>query len=122
MNNDNIWLPKNSLSLACAVKGFPWNYVSPNIVVVLFGLAELLSFSDAMLHFYSTFSVQVFLPFEGFKPTFRGGVVPGAPKLQPERLRQIGFMISKLTVEGGKTPNFQPGPFRLGIKTLRVFK
>ena len=34
------------------------------------------------------------LPLSEFQPTFRGRSVPGAPPLDPARVRQIGFMIA----------------------------
>lgn len=44
-------------------------------------------------------------------PTFRGKLVPRAPRLQPERVRQVGWMIA----------DGQAGPFALGIRSVEVF-
>jgi hypothetical protein len=48
------------------------------------------------------------LPVYGFSPTFRGRVVPGAPALDPARVRQAGFLIA----EG------QAGPFALAVRSI----
>ena len=50
------------------------------------------------------------LPLAAFEPSFRGGIVQGALPLQPERVRQVGLMIS------GK----QAGEFRLMVKTIEA--
>ncbi len=44
-------------------------------------------------------------------PTYRGRLVPRAPRLQPERVCQVGWMIA----------NAQAGPFALGIRSVAVF-
>lgn len=45
------------------------------------------------------------------RPTFRGQLVPRAPRLQPERVCQVGWMVA----------DGQAGPFALGIRELAVF-
>jgi monofunctional biosynthetic peptidoglycan transglycosylase len=50
------------------------------------------------------------LPFSAFLPTFRGRRVPGAPPLDPARIRQIGFAIA----------DRQAGPFALALRSIRV--
>ena len=50
------------------------------------------------------------LPLSGFRPTFRGRSVPGAPPLDPARIRQIGLMIA----------DRQAGPFALALRSVRV--
>ncbi len=47
----------------------------------------------------------VALPFASFVPTYRGYVPPGAPPLDPDAVRQFGFLIA----------DKQEGPFRLEI-------
>ncbi len=47
----------------------------------------------------------------GMTPTYRGQLVPRAPRLQPERIRQVGWMIA----------HGQAGPFALGIRSVTVF-
>ena len=51
------------------------------------------------------------LAFKSFSATFRGQIVPGAPELDPERIQQIGFLIS----------DNQEGPFRLELKSLSAY-
>jgi NADH dehydrogenase [ubiquinone] 1 alpha subcomplex assembly factor 1 len=48
------------------------------------------------------------LPLAGFVPTFRGRGVPGAPPLDPARVRQLGLMIA----------DGQAGPFALAVRTI----
>jgi len=50
------------------------------------------------------------LPRSGFLPTFRGRSVPGAPPLDPARVRQIGLMIA----------DRQAGSFALALRSIRV--
>jgi len=50
------------------------------------------------------------LPVASFVPTFRGRTVPGAPTLDPARVRSLGFMIS----------DKQAGPFELLVDHIRV--
>jgi len=54
---------------------------------------------------------QTVLPLAAFEPSFRGRIVQGAPPLQPERVRQVGLMIS----------DKQAGEFRLMVKTIDAF-
>ena len=56
--------------------------------------------------------VTVKIPFKSLKPTFRGRVVPDAPDLRPEDIRQIGFLI------GDK----QEGSFRLLIDWIQTYR
>jgi hypothetical protein len=53
---------------------------------------------------------EVRLPVAAFVPTFRGRTVPGAPTLDPARVRALGFMIS----------DQQAGPFELLVDNIRV--
>lgn len=48
------------------------------------------------------------LPLSSFRASFRGRDVPGAPALDPARIRQVGLMIA-----AGQT-----GPFALGIRRI----
>jgi len=50
------------------------------------------------------------LPLSEFQPTFRGRSVPGAPLLDPARVRQIGLMIA----------DRQAGPFALQLRSILV--
>lgn len=53
---------------------------------------------------------KVVLPLAAFVPSFRGRIVQGAPPLQPERVRQVGLMIS----------DKQSGQFRLMVKAVEA--
>lgn len=48
------------------------------------------------------------LPVEAFRPTFRGRLVPGAPPLDPARVREVGLMIA----------DGRAGPFALAVRTI----
>lgn len=51
---------------------------------------------------------SISLPLTAFRPSFRGRDVPGAPALDPARIRQVGLMIA------GR----QVGPFALDIRRI----
>jgi NADH dehydrogenase [ubiquinone] 1 alpha subcomplex assembly factor 1 len=50
------------------------------------------------------------LPVAGFRPTFRGRSVAGAPPLDPARVRQVGLMIA----------DRQAGHFALAVRSIRA--
>lgn len=50
------------------------------------------------------------IPLADFQPSFRGREVPGAPPLDPTRLRQVGLMIAERQV----------GPFALAIRRISL--
>ena len=50
------------------------------------------------------------LPVSAFRPSFRGRTVPGAPPLDPARVRRIGLMIA----------DRQAGPFALAVRSIRA--
>lgn len=50
------------------------------------------------------------LPLSAFRASFRGREVPGAPTLDPARIRQVGLMIAAR----------QAGPFTLDIKRVSL--
>ncbi|MBD3298905.1 MAG: CIA30 family protein [candidate division Zixibacteria bacterium] len=56
--------------------------------------------------------IDVNLPFAQFAPSFRGRPVPEAGPLNPERIRQIGFLIA----------DKQAGPFALKIKSIAFYR
>jgi hypothetical protein len=58
------------------------------------------------------------LPLSDFKPNFRGRLVPNAPPLQGDQIRQMGLMISKFSDAGGTTAGFQSGSFKLLVKQI----
>jgi monofunctional biosynthetic peptidoglycan transglycosylase len=51
------------------------------------------------------------IPFEEFKPTFRGDVLTDAPPLDPSRIATFGFLIS----------DKQEGSFRLEIRKIDAY-
>ena len=51
---------------------------------------------------------SVWLPLDEFLPTFRGRSVPGAPPLNPARVRQVGLLIA----------DRQVGPFSLDLRSI----
>lgn len=53
---------------------------------------------------------RITLPLADFAPSWRGRPVPGAPALDPARLRQVGLMIA----------DRQAGPFRLAIRSIAL--
>ena len=56
--------------------------------------------------------ITVEAPFRDFQPTFRGRRLRNVPPISPERIRQIGFMIS----------DKQVGEFRLEIDWVRAYE
>ena len=48
------------------------------------------------------------IPLAEFRPSFRGREVPGAPPLDPARIRQVGLMIAER----------QAGPFALAVRRI----
>jgi hypothetical protein len=50
------------------------------------------------------------LPVSAFSPSFRGRDVPGAPPLDPARVRQLGLMIA----------DRQAGRFTLAVRSMRT--
>ena len=54
--------------------------------------------------------VTLDLPLANFHPVFRGRAVPGAPLLEPARLRQLGLMIA----------DRQAGHFALAVRTISL--
>jgi NADH dehydrogenase [ubiquinone] 1 alpha subcomplex assembly factor 1 len=56
--------------------------------------------------------LNIWLPFAEFVPVYRGCIVPDAPKFDPARIVQIGFMIS----------NKQAGPFELEIDWIKAYQ
>jgi NADH dehydrogenase [ubiquinone] 1 alpha subcomplex assembly factor 1 len=56
--------------------------------------------------------LDIRVPFVEFVPVYRGTIVPDAPKLDPARIAQIGFMIS----------NKRAGPFELEIDWIKAYQ
>jgi len=55
---------------------------------------------------------EVALPFESFRATWRGGPVPGAPRLDAGQVASFGLLLA----------DRQPGPFRLEIHAIRALR
>lgn len=55
-------------------------------------------------HDWQTMDIRL----DSFRPTFRGRDVPGAPAIDPARIRQLGLMIAER----------QAGPFALAIRRI----
>jgi monofunctional biosynthetic peptidoglycan transglycosylase len=53
---------------------------------------------------------EVVLPIGTFQATFRGRSAPGAPALEPGKIRQMGFLVAEK----------RPGTFRLEVRTIAV--
>ena len=51
---------------------------------------------------------RIEIPFEAFRATFRGRIIPDAPRLDPDDIRQLGFMIA----------DKRPGEFRLEVRAI----
>ena len=56
--------------------------------------------------------LEIRLPFNRHTPTMFGQPVPNAPSLRPEKIRQVGFLIS----------DKQAGPFGLEIASISAYK
>ncbi len=54
--------------------------------------------------------IEIYLPIAVFKPVYRGRVQANAPPLQPNAIRQLGFLIA------GK----QAGPFSLQVASIDI--
>ena len=56
--------------------------------------------------------VEIYLPFTGFKASYRGRLLPDHPKIDTSRIAQIGLMIS----------DKQKGIFRLEVNRMALFQ
>ena len=56
--------------------------------------------------------VEIYLPFNEFKASYRGRLLPNHPKLDTSRIAQIGLMIS----------DKQNGDFRLEVNRIAIFQ
>lgn len=59
------------------------------------------------------------LPWARFLPTLRGRVVPAREALDGGRVRQLGFMLSKVSAAGGSSAGFREGAFCLAVRGVR---
>lgn len=51
------------------------------------------------------------IPFDQCKATFRGRIIPNAPRITPDVVQQVGFLIAEK----------QEGPFSIKVKSIEVF-
>jgi monofunctional biosynthetic peptidoglycan transglycosylase len=56
--------------------------------------------------------IEFKIPFENFKPTFRGRFVPNQPELESKNIRQIGILIA----------DEQWGEFEMDIQWIKFYK
>ena len=54
---------------------------------------------------------EIKVPFKEFSPTFRGKTLYGKPELEPQNIKQIGFMIT----------DKQPGEFELLLDWIKFY-
>ncbi|PRW55975.1 nadh:ubiquinone oxidoreductase complex i intermediate-associated 30 [Chlorella sorokiniana] len=59
---------------------------------------------------------NVFIPWHEFVLVKRARSVPGAPALDPARIRQFGLVLSRFEFNGFANPAYRPGPFELRIE------
>lgn len=62
------------------------------------------------------------LPFEAFIPTFRAKTLPDAPPVQPDHIYSLQVMLSKFEYDRQLNPSFSPGPFKLDMQTIGVYR
>ncbi|MFS8867231.1 CIA30 family protein [Synechococcus sp. H65.1] len=64
-------------------------------------------------------TVQV--PFAEMVPTFRARRV-AAPPLNTRQIYSLQLMLSKFEADGSPNPRFRPGPFRLGVRWIGLYR
>eukprot|EP01023_Acetabularia_acetabulum_P065495 TRINITY_DN8683_c0_g1_i4.p2 TRINITY_DN8683_c0_g1~~TRINITY_DN8683_c0_g1_i4.p2 ORF type:complete len:211 (+),score=28.86 TRINITY_DN8683_c0_g1_i4:112-744(+) len=119
-----------------SVRSQPWDGLSvegsEGLKMLVKGDGRLYKFNARMDSGYDGVSYQrdfrpttewteVCMKFEDFLPNFRGKVMPISTPLEGDKIQQIGFMVSKLTQDGGKVDDFEPGPFQLFIKWVKFY-
>lgn len=62
--------------------------------------------------------ISVRIPFNLMTPVFRAKTVNNGQALNPTRIRSLQLMLSKFEYNGALNPHFQPGEFRLEVKTI----
>jgi hypothetical protein len=65
---------------------------------------------------------QVRVPFLEMVPTFRAKTLPDATPLNPANLYSMQVMLSKFEYDGNLNPAFQPGPFKLTLHRIGVYR
>lgn len=60
----------------------------------------------------------IFIPFSDFVGVTRAKTDPSAPPLNPSKIRQIGFRLSRFDFNNLTNPSYRPGPFRLEVRPV----
>ncbi|MDX2244026.1 MAG: CIA30 family protein [Leptolyngbyaceae cyanobacterium bins.302] len=81
---------------------------------------------DSLAYAYSFDTVPdqwstVRIPFNLMAPVFRAKTVNTGQTLNTAKIRSMQLMLSKFEYNGALNPNFQPGEFRLLVKTIAVY-
>lgn len=58
---------------------------------------------------------NIYIPFSEFVGVTRAKFDPSAPPLNPGKIRQIGFRLSRFDFNNLANPSYRPGPFRLEV-------
>ena len=61
------------------------------------------------------------IPFQDLRPVFRAKTVADAPAFAADRVSSLQLMLSKFEYDGDLNPHFQPGPFRLEVRSIGVY-
>ncbi len=80
------------------------------------GIGYCYSF-DTVYDFWQTLRV----PFQDLIPVFRAKTVPDAGYFDPSKVYSMQLMLSKFEYDGVLNPKFQPGPFSLGIESIKAY-
>lgn len=59
--------------------------------------------------------VVVKLPWHSFVAVQKAKQDPGAPPLDPAKVRQLGLVLSRFHFNGVPNPKYKPGPFKLEV-------
>lgn len=81
------------------------------------GLANCFSFDTVKDEW-----VDIYAPFEQFKPVFRGKTVENADKLNKRNIVAFQLMLSKFEYDGDLNPKFSPGRFDLRVSKMAAYK
>jgi hypothetical protein len=66
--------------------------------------------------------VTVTVPFNALQATFRARTLPTAPPLNLSEVCAVQLMLSKFEYNGDLNPHFHPGPFRLDVAQVSVYR
>jgi hypothetical protein len=80
--------------------------------------------SVAFSHSFDTVADQwttVRIPFNSLVPVFRAKTVNTGRSLNVAKIRSLQLMLSKFEYDGALNPHFQPGEFRLQVRSIGVY-